>query len=30
MSEINNTRELAANIIDIFEDYLATVGKVIL
>lgn len=30
MSEINYTRELAANIIDIFEDYLATVGKVIL
>lgn len=24
MTEMNNTRELAANIIDIFEDFLAS------
>lgn len=29
MTEMNNTRELAANIIDIFEDFLASIGKVI-
>lgn len=29
MTEMNNTRELAVNIIDIFEDFLASIGKVI-